>query len=227
MREAVSEQFREEEHGGWGYREYGPPLMTGKEISYPRERVLSNVPRWSTIPTIKTQSVAEHAYNVAMMAPRVASVIHWGGLMQHWHWLSRWAIMHDMSEAIMGDAPTPLKRRINGAYKSAEMDFVEHFHPELEVMLRLIEKNEKPWPDIVSIVKFTDCLEATQFLVNEMMFGNLAIRPTYLQLRDRVTALWQLLPFGGQMKEEDQIEAYKSKVWPLIEERPRNWEVIE
>jgi hypothetical protein len=133
-----------------------------------------------------------------------------------------------MLESIMGDPPTPLKRRINGAYKDAEMEFVHHFHPELENMLRAIQSEETIWVEIAKIVKFCDCLEATQFLIDEMMLGNFAIRPTYLQLRERVIMLWPGLPFGIDMRHEDaQEKAFKTDILPLIEERPREWEVIE
>lgn len=73
---------------------------------------LQHTMRWSIVPTTRTQSVAEHSFNVAMIAGRIARhapiCIDAGVLREA-------ALMHDAPEAILGDMPTPTKSKMRDA----------------------------------------------------------------------------------------------------------------
>lgn len=160
------------------------------------------------------------------MAPRVARLIGWDAMQLHWHYLGRWALLHDMLESIMGDAPTPLKTRIGEAYRAAEKEFLHYYHSELADMLKFIERGDEPWGDIVKIVKFTDYLEAAQFLADEILLGNRAIEPTWKLLATKVRDNWQQLPFGKKVI-DDAPKLYNTEIKPLVHGGQRTWEVIE
>jgi 5'-deoxynucleotidase YfbR-like HD superfamily hydrolase len=76
---------------------------------------LSHVPRWSIVPHLRPQSVAEHSFRVAAIALEIAhqlnppglpsSVVITGNIL-------RWAITHDGPEAETGDIPSPIKQYV-------------------------------------------------------------------------------------------------------------------
>lgn len=69
-------------------------------------RRLAHVPRWSVVPVIRRQYVAEHSYNVAMLAWWIADELKIPP-----HKVIEKALMHDTGEAITGDLPSPVKGR--------------------------------------------------------------------------------------------------------------------
>lgn len=80
--------------------------------------------RWHIVSTRKTQSLAEHSFNVALIAMEVIRL--WG---EPENWAGRIAVLaleHDLDEVIVGDIPTPAKGR-------AEYDFSGKVTPELVV----------------------------------------------------------------------------------------------
>ena len=66
----------------------------------------SDVKRWSIVRTIRNQSVAEHSFNVAMIARAFAKSI---GICDEQ--ITKAALCHDLDEVITGDIPTPFKER--------------------------------------------------------------------------------------------------------------------
>lgn len=71
---------------------------------------LSHVPRWTTHPVRRPQSVAEHSYRVAVLAMEIrerlpletSMGIRIGPML-------RWAMVHDGPESKLGDTPAPAK----------------------------------------------------------------------------------------------------------------------
>lgn len=69
--------------------------------------------RWSMVQVSREQNIAEHMYLVAMTARAYAVAL---DLTPHRvHECVSWALVHDLSETVMGDVPTPTKRMINEA----------------------------------------------------------------------------------------------------------------
>jgi hypothetical protein len=105
---------------------------------------LQNVPRWSVVPVIRRQSVAEHSFMVAMIARYLATHhADSGSLEFHWVVLLD-AMMHDIDEAAKGDSPSPVK---------------EH-------------KPVDPTDQIKVVVKCADYLESLLYIKAERLMGN-------------------------------------------------------
>src|SRR5690606_20843295 len=67
----------------------------------------SDVVRWQIVRVLKGQSVAEHSFNVALIALELADRLKVDrGEVLHY------AILHDLPEVLTGDIPTPTKRVI-------------------------------------------------------------------------------------------------------------------
>ena len=68
---------------------------------------LADVDRWHMVATNRRQSVAEHTYNVTLIATRMAALCGLGqsGITR----ITEYALMHDADEAITGDLSPPAK----------------------------------------------------------------------------------------------------------------------
>lgn len=116
--------------------------------------------RWTIINTSRTQSIAEHSFNVTGIAVRLAQAMGWSGMLHHSEHMKlvTWALSHDIVEVYTGDIPTPFKRALeqNGAnILKAE----EQFLKEYGGMSREVEGTE-----VGMIVKMADMIEAIWFL---------------------------------------------------------------
>jgi hypothetical protein len=98
---------------------------------------LSFVPRWCIVKTTKTQSVAEHSYNVAVIAEKLCRVIGLGDA--ETGMAVREALFHDKYEVYTGDIPSPAKHR---------------------------EEKDAICPLLSLIVKLADLIEAYIFISN-------------------------------------------------------------
>jgi 5'-deoxynucleotidase YfbR-like HD superfamily hydrolase len=197
----------------------------GDRIGKPRERLLAHVKRWGIVPTIRVQNVADHSYFVALMAPRVAAMIQWDAGNQGYYYLTRWALLHDSPEQFSSDIPTPVKKRLN--VKAMEEALAEHTHLEYQKMSALVARGVQPWVDIVNIVKFVDSLEACQFLVEEAMLGNRAVSDVLKLIRERTFQDYKSLPWGKYVTAEKKTDLWESEISPLIDNRSRQWPVID
>lgn len=72
---------------------------------------LSNVPRWSIIPTLRPQSVAEHSYNVAVICMELCRYL--SDVALHPNRVIAWALVHDGPEAETGDVPYTAKVQLD------------------------------------------------------------------------------------------------------------------
>lgn len=66
------------------------------------------VNRWNIVSTIRPQTLAEHLFNVAMIARELAKEIPSVPVTTSTYW----GLMHDIEEVILGDLPTPTKKRM-------------------------------------------------------------------------------------------------------------------
>lgn len=125
------------------------------------EERLSWVPRWCIVRTIQKQSVAEHSFRVAVSAPRIARMFGVTDIIALYN-IQRLALLHDWSEALSSDIPSPSK----GWFRTAE--FEGHF----------VEKMGEPLtrdPKFLRIVKIADTYEALVFLYVEKSLGNRSV----------------------------------------------------
>lgn len=122
------------------------------------------VTRFHTHPTIKEETVAEHSYLVAWICALVWTRSHDNALPSAGLLLA--ALAHDAPEYILGDMPSPTKRRMNlrGAYRKEEARlFAEAGMPDFEHMLTDEEQE---------ILKFADNLAGYYKCRYEQLMGN-------------------------------------------------------
>lgn len=86
---------------------------------------LSFVPRWCIVKTTRTQSVAEHSFNVAVIAEKLCRIMKVGD--EATGVVVRKALLHDRYEVYTGDIPSPAKHQ--------EEEDVNHWSNSLVVKL--------------------------------------------------------------------------------------------
>jgi len=113
-----------------------------------RLRAMS-VKRWNMVETIRLQSLAEHSFNVAMIAGEIAKLIPTVPVST----IYRMVLEHDLEEVIIGDIPTPTKKKFAKAGLNYNKAARRIFTPEAEAE-----------PNHVLLIKMADKMEALWFL---------------------------------------------------------------
>lgn len=91
---------------------------------------LVHIPRWGIVPMLRHQSVAEHSYNVWLLAMDLYDTIY---PVPHNSderaAVSNWALCHDLCEVYSGDIPNTFKKNLEavapGAFARAEQEAME------------------------------------------------------------------------------------------------------
>ena len=130
--------------------------------------VLDTIKRYSTVYTIKEESVASHSFFVAALVLDLHSTYEFdlGGALGI-------AICHDMPEIELNDIPRPIKLKypeLNRLLKKHEDDIIK----EMPIAVRRFLKWYKNSPNSTEslIVKLADTLQCIQFAENEIKLGN-------------------------------------------------------
>ena len=119
------------------------------------KRQSGNVTRWHTIPTIKSQTVAEHSWGVAMICRQ---------LWPDNYTLIEAALCHDLGEGFTGDVPWPAKMS-NERFKLEleEMELLYLKRLDCNVWLNTVDREK---------LKIADMLEVLYFALEEINMGN-------------------------------------------------------
>ena len=124
------------------------------DFSFEEVMRLSNLKRWGIVEMSRTQSVAEHSYNVAMIAAyivdRLPSEIKPAGLREN---VINWSLIHDLPELVTGDIPTPIKALIKTSLDGAEKDLFPRISSYKDSLCELSR----------AICKTADYIDAIQF----------------------------------------------------------------
>lgn len=149
---------------------------------------LQHVPRWVVIPTIKKQTVAEHSYNVAVLTywlcirlGKDANTIAISVLK---------ALVHDSSEAITGDMPSPIKRNVPPAENEGEL-----------------------------LVKVADSIESILFIRHEYDLGHRNLADILQYNQDKLKERMGALGLNEQQcfeLEADIANAFFDKPYPIV-----------
>lgn len=105
------------------------------------------VSRWHIVNMAKQQSVAEHSFNVVMIARRLLEVM---DKTEYCSVVTEMCLFHDLDELVLGDIPTPSKYR----YKLDGVTFPDSSLVDWDTVPR----------DIYLIVKIADFLDAIHFI---------------------------------------------------------------
>lgn len=117
---------------------------------------LADVHRWAVVKTNRPQNVAEHTYNVMVLALEICARLGVDEVMQFQ--CLKWGMVHDVPETLTGD--------IDGKFK--------RMYPELRENLVRAENSSFPWyaneaasapPIAIAIIKLADKLETMLFLM--------------------------------------------------------------
>jgi 5'-deoxynucleotidase YfbR-like HD superfamily hydrolase len=106
---------------------------------------LQQVKRWPICSTNTHQSVAEHSFNVTIIARHLAMA---ASGMSIWE-VVEYALMHDMDEVFTGDIPSSFKRKLRAQF------------PPVAAMLDPACRTK---PDVKAVVKLADMIEAMHHL---------------------------------------------------------------
>lgn len=136
-----------------------------------------NTRRFHTVPTILTDTVGHHSYNVACiimyLRPEASAA------------LLRAALKHDMAEHVLGDMPAPTKRKLPGYASGSTTELFRAAFGKLE------DKEchdagvglEDLSPDDGWLLKFADAFDGLRFCLQELDMGNALILPALHNFR--------------------------------------------
>lgn len=129
---------------------------------------LQFVPRWSTVPTINKQSVAEHTHRVGVTCLWLLSkadnvIIDRAEVLEY-------AIRHDERESMTGDIPATAKHR------GLVVDSTEGMQVQ---------------PSTEALVKLADYFEALRFIMDEEDIGNKSVDSIFDYVYSELEAFWR------------------------------------
>lgn len=134
---------------------------------------LSAIRRWGIVEMSRSQSVAEHSYNVALIAGAISRQIDSSDAM-HSHIL-QWALAHDLPEVVTGDIPSSLKQCHPETFEDVEASmFPEMTHVKEQlptVVLRVVKV-----ADFVDAIQFAQkfCVDARKEAIISEMLGRMS-----------------------------------------------------
>ncbi len=117
-----------------------------------------HIKRWNIINTTRQQTLAEHLFNVAMIADVLLDKL---SQTEYRDITLAWALIHDVPEVVCGDTPTPTKKRMEDKGFS-----MENIYDEIDPTYKATKETAEevgfgmPW----KIVKAADLIEAIHFL---------------------------------------------------------------
>lgn len=113
----------------------------------------NNVRRWNLVCTTRESNVADHSFNVAMLALALRKAMFNTAHIDP-HRLSYFALMHDVDESETGDLSTPTKAAIRAHGADPNRLFVTQG----------MEEEDMP-PDMAPIIKMADLIENYTFIL--------------------------------------------------------------
>lgn len=128
---------------------------------------MSVVKRWSVVETIRKQSLAEHTFNVLIIARKLAvKVLGAQGAQDLSEHITKRALYHDYDESVTGDFPSYMKPHV---FVEPALQNVPAYYNDDAIDLGDV-------PDIVRfIVKAADYIDACIFLRMEISLGNRSV----------------------------------------------------
>ena len=130
-----------------------------------------HVTRWQIVRTSNRQSVAEHSFNVAMIAEELARR---AAVTDD---VLRWALYNDLVEVYTGDVPTPMRRALERVHPGIINEVEDGFAPQIAGL------REATPLRVRRLVKAADLMEAIWYLKHEGLGDHAARVLQTLQMR--------------------------------------------
>ena len=119
----------------------------------------SYIHRWGIVKVDRRQNIAEHSFNVAVIARKLLEAVYPDAPDCVRIAVMDWAILHDIPEVMTGDLSTPLKKQLEKLSPGALKKIEANISPEW------LEAKERAGKSCaIYIVKLADTLEAYKFL---------------------------------------------------------------
>lgn len=141
-------------------------------------KALSQILRFSTIPTMHKQNVAEHSYFVAFIAWLICIRLETNGITVDVAKVLKLCLIHDLPESISGDMPRSVKQgEVRRMIQELEDKVFEAMVEELpdDILIELLNAYRR-WDagDSVEqkIMRFSDILESAMYCLCEREMGN-------------------------------------------------------
>lgn len=141
-----------------------------------RERMLSVVIRWSVLPRLHDQSVAEHSYYVTLYTEELCKLLQLGPVVRYE--AMSYALRHDLGEVIIGDIMGPVKRLIAN---HDELEKLNH-----SALTELGHSSDKPAKLLLDVVKAANCIDEYFWLSMEVSSGNRSVRQMHRVVEGRM-----------------------------------------
>ena len=141
--------------------------MIEEETFVDKVYILENLKRWSTIHTIRQESVASHSFFVAAIVLDLASKYRFDVKDA-----VAMAICHDMTELELTDIPRNIKHRYPGireAFRECEDDVIKTFPKAIR---NIIKTYNTGYTVECKIVHLADTMQCMQFARQELKLGN-------------------------------------------------------
>jgi 5'-deoxynucleotidase YfbR-like HD superfamily hydrolase len=156
------------------------------------KRTLAHVPRWQLAPRIRTQSVAEHSYFVALYTEEICVLLAMS--QSQTAECVRYALYHDIAEATTGDIPGPVKKAI------VDPDKFAAYEKLAEQKAGLCDADD--WgTEVKAIVKIADLIDEVFYLKSEEMLGNRTLKHALETSMYRFHNAVQLAPMSYDKKQ--------------------------
>jgi len=139
-----------------------------------------HVDRWQIVNVSRTQSLAEHSFNVAMIAREIAIRI---GLTSHLADITEWALIHDLPEIATGDIASPLKVYMRNLGDGE--DGVEKLESRISKEYRVTKKAVRETV-VNDIVKLADLIDGIRYLELYANKSCIHARETLIGLRTKL-----------------------------------------
>lgn len=145
-----------------------------------------HVTRWHSVRCARNQTLAEHHYLVTMIARELIRRILGDDLPAETRLLAlEYALTHDAPELLMGDLPSPLKRRIAEIAGHADplVRIEREIAPEIAARRDALQGSA-----LAAIVKLADLMDACLFIREEGIgrHATVVAEKTEMALRDKI-----------------------------------------
>lgn len=139
-----------------------------------------HVTRWHSVRTGRDQTLAEHHYMVAMISNHLAGRIFGNKITPDLRLtLMEYALWHDAPELLMGDLPSPLKRRVEQLCPGPTNPLIKIEQQIAPGVFALREKLQEFPPGMI-LIKLADLIDAVHFIGQEGIGHH--SKQVYLQL---------------------------------------------